>query len=75
VSKALGKPGRKGDDETFLWASCNRGNHVEDHRAGWKTVLPLTCPGSPEMLSTWEAQQRDMSLLWDCLPQRGRILT
>lgn len=47
------------------------GNHAEHHQAGWKIILPLTCPGPSEMLSTWEVQQRDMSLLW----QRGRVLS
>lgn len=29
MSKALGKPGRKGDDETFLWANWQRGESCE----------------------------------------------
>lgn len=40
VSKALGKPGRKGDDETFPWASCNGENHAEDHQALKKRLAP-----------------------------------
>lgn len=75
VSKALGKPERKGDNETFLWGSCNGGNNGDDHQAGWRSILPLAYPGSPEMQSTQEAQQRDMSLLWDCLWQTEMVLT
>lgn len=44
MSKGLGKPGRKGDDETFLWASYNGAESCGGTPGGLKNRLAPHVP-------------------------------